>query len=304
MKRHSKAQFTRGICLCIFFCIFLYTATLSAVQPVEKAAGDSAPETPPKRIVSLVPSITEAIYLLGIEDRLVACTTYCVTPEAAKKKEKVGTLVDINVEKVVALKPDLILAMTFTDNKSIEKFRNLGLKVELFKSPRNYDYLCRSFIRFGKLVGESAKAEAIVSQSRKEVQAIRAEVDAAGHNKLNIFWQLGAKPLYAATERYFTNDFILFSGSTNIAGDVKTGIYSRETVVKQDPDVIVIVTMGILTDEEVNNWKLFDTMKAIKNNRIYVLDAGLYCRPTPKSFPGALRDLIKLLHPYSANTVQ
>ena len=112
----------------------------------------------PKRIISLAPSVTEELYLLGVEDSLVGNTTYCVTPPEAVAKEKVGDITRINLEKIVSLKPDLVLATSLTNSKAIQKLKNLGIEVMIFPAPKNYAYLCDQFLTLGKAVGKEAEA--------------------------------------------------------------------------------------------------------------------------------------------------
>jgi iron complex transport system substrate-binding protein len=252
-------------------------------------------QTKEMRIISLAPSLTEALYLLGSGDRLKGCTTYCLKPEAAQKKEKIGTLIDFNVEKIFALKPDLVLGMEFSDRRAIEKLKDLGIRIELFPSPKNFAHLCESFLRLGKILGAEEKAREIVDAARQEVAFIREQTAKA--EKIKIFWQLGAKPLFAATKGYFTNDYIEFAGGINIAADAPSGIYSREEVLKRNPDVIIIITMGIASEEEKKNWQNYSTINAVKNDRIYIIDSYTYCSPTPRSFVKALKELLTLLRP-------
>lgn len=249
----------------------------------------------PQRIISLAPSLTESLYLLEMDHKLVGCTTYCVKPPAAKQKQKIGTLVKFNLEMIVALKPDLVLAMEFSDAKTMEKLRNLGIRVEQFPSPKNFNVLCQSFIRLGGIVDRETMARAMVEKAKGEVAAIRKRTQSA--KQLKIFWQLGAKPLFSATKGYFTNDYIIYSNGINIAGDATSGIFSREEVLRQNPDVIIIVSMGIAVESEKQEWKRFAAINAVRNNRIYVVDSDRYCSPTPPGFVTALKELVASLHP-------
>jgi ABC-type Fe3+-hydroxamate transport system substrate-binding protein len=249
----------------------------------------------PRRIVSMAPALTESLYELGAGEHLIGCTTYCNKPEAAKYKEKIGTLIDFNMEKILTLQPDLVLAMEFSDRKTVEKLKDLGVRVEIFPSPKNFNHLCESFLRLGKLLGAKERAAQLVGRARAEAALIRAQV--AGLERVKIFWQLGAKPLFAATKGNFTNDYIEYAGGINIAADASSGIYSREEVLKKNPEVIVIVTMGIAGEQEAETWKTYTTIDAVKNNRIYIVDSYTYCSPTPGGFVKALRELVVLLHP-------
>ncbi len=258
----------------------------------------------PKRVISLAPSLTKAAFLLERGDALVGCTTYCVRPEAAKKKEKIGTLVKFNLEKIVALQPDLVLAMEFSDKRAVDKLKSMGFRVEMFPSPKNFLHLCESFRRMGKILGREKKAAEVIEKAKAEVKDIVkraakyvAAQTAVGKEKIKIFWQLGAKPLFAATSGYFTSDYIRMAGAVNIAGDVKNGIYSREVVLRKNPDVIIIITMGIVGEQEKKTWENYTSIEAVKQGRILIVDSYEYCSPTPAEFVPALKKLIKYLYP-------
>jgi len=247
------------------------------------------------RIVSLAPSLTESVFLLGAGEQLVGCTTYCKKPDEAQNREKIGTLIQFNLEKILLLKPDLVVAMEFADRKAIEKLKKLGVPVELFPSPRNFDQLCDSFLQLGRLLGREERAEEVVAGARSRVAAVRQQT--AGLKPVKIFWQLGAKPLFTATPGYFTNDYIEYGGGVNIAAHAKSGIYSREEVLKRNPDVIVIVTMGVVAEQEKRNWNHYRSIKAVQEGKVFVLDSYAYCSPTPAGFARALEELVALIHP-------
>ena len=249
----------------------------------------------PKRIISLAPSVTEELYLLGVEDSLVGNTTYCVTPPEAVAKEKVGDITRINLEKIVSLKPDLVLATSLTNSKAIQKLKNLGIEVMIFPAPKNYAYLCDQFLTLGKAVGKEAEAKAIIAVSKEKVMAIKAVT--AGLDKPKVFIEIGAKPLFTANRDYFINDFVDMAGGVNIAQDAKLGTYSREEVLRKNPDVIIIVMMGIAVEKEKEVWQKFKDLNAVRDNRIYVIDSRKVCSSTPVTFVETLNEIAGLLHP-------
>ncbi len=249
----------------------------------------------PQRIVSLGPSLTEEVYLLEVGDRLVGCTTYCRWPPDATKKEKVGTVVEVDVERILALEPDLVLATSLTDPRGVKKLRDLGVRVVVFPQPRSFKDLCRQFILLGCLLGKERKAKRIVA--RVEAQVARIQALVAGLKKPRVFVEIGARPLFTATGDSFINDFIEMAGGINIAAHAKSGLYSREKVLEENPDVILIVTMGIVGQKEEETWRRFRTLKAVKEGRIYVMDSYQLCSPTPVSFVESLRNLVVLFHP-------
>ena len=251
-------------------------------------------EVYPQRIISLVPSVTEELYLLNVEDRLIANTVYCNRPEEAKRKEKVGTVIEVNLEKIVQLKPDLILSSTLTDSRAKEKLKSLGIKVITFPQASSLSELSRQFLELAKLLGKKKEAQEIVAMVERKVSSVKERVN--GLPKPKVFVQIGANPLFTANKSSFINDFIELAGGINIARDVKTGIYSREEVLRHNPDVIIIAAMGI-DEEEKKNWQNYATLNAVKNDRIYIVDSYRFCSPTPATFVEVLQETAKALHP-------
>lgn len=256
-------------------------------------------ENYPQRIISFGPSITKGLYLLGVEDKLIANTTYCISPLEARKKEKIGTAQEVNIEKVFNLKPDLVLATTLTNPKAKEKLKNLGIKVITFSTPKDFKDICKQFLELGRLVGKEKEAENIVKSVEDKAALIREKVKDLYKPKVLV--QVGARPLFVATGQYFVNDYIEFAGGINIAKGAKEGIYSREQVLKANPDVIIITTMGIVAEEEKEVWQKYKTLSAVKNGRIYIIDTDKLTSPTPASFVGTLEEFALILHPENSH---
>jgi iron complex transport system substrate-binding protein len=250
---------------------------------------------PPDRIVSLGPTVTEKLYLLGVQDRLVGVTTFCERPPAARMKEKIGSVTQVNVEKITALKPDMILATSLTDRKAVERLKRLGFPVKVFPEPGSYREMNEQFMELAQLTGTQQKARAIVETSEKQVEAIRQQMKDLPKPK--VFVQIGARPLFTATKNSFLNDFIEFAGGINIARDTTSGFYSKEEVLKHNPDVIIVVAMEMPTENEKKSWQKFPSLSAVKKNRIFIVDSFRTCSPTPVTFVEALREIASLLHP-------
>jgi len=248
----------------------------------------------PQRIISLSPAIAEELYILGVEDKLVGCTVYCQKPPEARNKEKIGTGIEVNLEKVISLKPDLVLAISLTSPKVKEKLKNLGIKVIAFSTPKDFEGICKQFLELGKLVGKEKEAEDVVKNAEDRLVLIRKKVK--GLYKPKVLIQVGARPLFVATGRYFINDYIELGGGINIAKDAKEGIYSREQALKADPDIIIIVTMGIVGEEEKEMWEKYKTLNATKNGRIFIVDSYNFCNPTPVSFMETLEEIVGIIH--------
>ena len=246
-----------------------------------------------KRIVSLVPWVTKSLYVMGEQSRLVGCTSFCPV-EAADKIEVVANAMNINIEKVLLLKPDVVIASSLIKPETIDNLRKLGLKVVYQAYPESFEEICVYFIQIGELVGKGTKAKEVVNQQKSRLVQLKAGIPAG--KSLNVFIQIGAKPLFCAVPDTFMEDFIRFSGGKNIAAELKLGSVTREYVLKQNPDVIFIVTMGIVAQEEKDTWQSYRSLSASKSKKIFILDADKTCSPTPILFVDALEEMIKLMY--------
>jgi iron complex transport system substrate-binding protein len=257
----------------------------------------------PQRVVSLGQTITERIYLLGADSRLIANTVYCVEPEDAKHKEKIGTLLQANLEKIVALRPDLVIASNLARPKQLRKLKDLGIRVIQFSYPKNFSEVCGQFLDLGKLLGKEEKAEEIIDDTKRKVAAIRMKI--RGQPKKKVFIQLGIKPLHAVTGESFLNDYIEFAGGENIALNEGRGTYSREKVLRENPEVIIISTMGSSEGEagkkEKEVWMRYGSIAAVKNKNVYVVNPDKLCSPTPITFVEALTEIAEMIHPGLSN---
>ncbi len=256
------------------------------------------PLTPSERVVSLGPIITEMIYLLEADKQLIANTSYCVIPDDAKTKEKIGSMIQMNVEKIVNLRPDLVLASPLSKAKQLKMLENLGIRVKRFVNPRTFSEICEMTLTLGEILGKIENARIVIDKVKEDVDATLAITQALP--KKRVFMQIGIKPLHTANRETFVNEYIEYAGGVNIASNAKTGVYSREKVLQENPDVILIATMGsskAAGEHEKASWMRYQSIKAARNKEIYVLDPDMVCSPTAVPFAKALKEIASILHP-------
>ena len=223
----------------------------------------------------------------------MGCTNYC-TEALADDKEVVASAISVNIEKTVSLLPDLVLVSTITSPETIDMLKKFDIDVEVFSTPESFEAICEQFIRIGKLLGKTEKANQIISESKLKVNSLMAKP--LIEKKPDVFFQIGAEPLFTVLPKTFMNDYITFIGGTNIAKGMNKGTITRETVLTKNPDVIFIVTMGIIGDEEKSKWSSFEGMKAAQQDQIFIIDAEKACSPTPITFVETLETITKLLN--------
>ncbi len=274
---------------------FFITVTISILflQLESKAVKQSN-----NRIISLGPINTENIYLLGAGDRLVGNTSYCSRPEAARHVEKIGSVMQLSIEKIISLHPDLILATALTQPQQLAKLESLGLNVVQFKQPASFAEICSQFLRLGQLLGLEEDARKIVNRAKDDVGKIQREVALLKPQK--VFLQVGANPLFGSTTSSFTNDFITMAGGKNIIAEQDSGATNKEKVIVHNPDVIIIAIMGSETGiaaEQKKKWQHATVLKAIQNNRVHVINPDLVCSPSPITFAHTLQIIAGFIHP-------
>ena len=243
-----------------------------------------------KRIVSLAPSLTQSLYFLGAQNQLVGCTSYC---EEAKKDGKpiVATAVKLNIEKLLSVKPDLVIALGLSSAEDLETIRKFGIKIEMFSSPKSFEDICGQFSDLGKIVGRESAAQKIVSDSKRKVKAV--ETRRKSKPRCRIFFQIGADPIFSVLHNTFMNDYITLLNGENIASRLERGTVGREFVIAGNPDYIFVAAMGILGDEEKKAWLKYRTLKAAKKKQVFIVDPEMACQPTPITFVQTLEVMDK-----------
>jgi len=234
-----------------------------------------------KRIISLSPSLTINLYSLESKENLIGCTSYC---EIAKpdKKEIVGTILEINIEKIIMLNPDLILATTLNNSKNIETLKNLGFKVEIFSSPHSFDEICQQYIYLSEMLDKKDLAIKKIEELRKQINNIKLLY--INRQKKKFFFQIGVNPIFAVVPNTFMDEYITVCGGINIANNLKGGTLTRETVINSNPDIIIITSMGLIGENEKKKWEQCKTINAVKKNKIFFIDPNIACVPTPETF--------------------
>lgn len=246
------------------------------------------------RLVSLTPSITKDLQDLQLTNNIVGATSYCEITE--KNKELIiGNAMDANLEKILLLKPDYVFSSGLTDDKIIANLKNNGVKVVKLDKIVSFEAICSHFKNLGILLSKEKIADSIISESKNRINTLLKTIPSPQH-KPTVFFQIGAKPIFTVIPGTFMNDYITMANAENIAADLTRGTMTRESVIQRDPDVIFIITMGMVAEEEKKIWELYPQMKAVKNNKIFFIDADKACSPTVVTFTETLEDIINKIY--------
>ena len=249
----------------------------------------------PVRIISLAPNVTETLYLLGAQDRLIGDTTWCNWPEAAKSKPKIGDLLNPNYEVILAAKPDLVIASTAGNQEgAVLKLVSLGLPVYV-SAPRSVEKIFQSVENLGRITDCAEQGARLVAQMKERLQYIQRRL--AGLPPVRAFFITWFDPLLAPGKDTFENEAIRLAGVNSITADIDQFYprYSLEQVIMKDPDVILTVEQKgdpIPNLKKMAGWK---NLRAVKEGRVYFLTEFLQ-HPSPLFLDG-VEELARKLHP-------
>ncbi len=250
----------------------------------------------PRRIVSLAPSNTEILFALGLGDRVVGVTKFCDYPEAAKLKEKVGGFQDVDVEKVVRLRPDLVLATGGVQQPVLRQLEKLGLTVYAVDAKSLEDVL-DDISAIGRVTGAEGAAEALRRQLQERLRRARDRA-ARATSRPKVFFEIWPDPLITAGPGSFAHDLVEAAGGENIAADTAQPYpqFSLETLLARNPDVIVTPFAQSAADLKQGRRRNWEQIRAVREGRVILVDENEVSRPGPRLFD-ALERLVDQMHP-------
>ncbi len=255
----------------------------------------------PQRIISIAPSNTEILFALGLEDKIVGITNYCNFPEETKNIEKIGETFPLNLEKIVSLKPDLILAYAGQLNE-IPRLRELGLNTIVIE-PLNLKETLKSIQMVATVGGVPEKGNILVKNLSQRIDQIKTEVSNLEITKKpKVFIGGIYETIWTPGEGTLFNELISLAGGINIAAGFSgwTKI-SPEFILKEDPDIIIIPIGAMNPGDELKikeniyqrpGWS---NLSAIKNQKIFIVNEDLFFRPGPRIVDG-LERLYKIFY--------
>jgi iron complex transport system substrate-binding protein len=255
----------------------------------------------PQRIVSLAPSNTEILFALGLGDKVVGVTEYCNYPQEAMTKPKVGGFSNVDIEKVVSLEPDLVLATHIHGKTVIPALEKLGLTVVAI-TPGSLNEVLDSITLVGKITGQSREASKLINDLGTRIEAVMDKTRILSPDqKPRVFYITWHDPLMTAGTETLADDVISSAGGQNIAYDISGDkAINLETVIYRDPQVIV-ASVGMGSGEDLP-WQYVQTeprlenTQALLNDRVYKIDGDVIHRPGPR-IVDALEQMAQFIHP-------
>ncbi|MES2036283.1 MAG: cobalamin-binding protein [Pseudomonadota bacterium] len=242
---------------------------------------------PAQRIISLSPHVTEMIYVAGAGDRIIGTVKYSDYPAAAKNIPRVGDNRQLDIERILAMKPDLLIVwMHGAYERQLEMLHNSGIPY-FFSEPHKLDNVAETLLKFGNLFGTEKQAQAAATEFRQQVQQLNNQYQ--NKSKVKVFYQVWGKPLYTLNDSHIVSDAIRTCGGENIFGKLATTapVVGTEAVVQENPEVIITGDSKTQAVSGVEQWKTFPTLLATKNNNLISIEGDLVNRSGPRIIEGA-----------------
>ena len=233
-----------------------------------------------------MPHATELLFEVGAGDHVVGAVQYSDYPEAAKKIPRVGGYSALNIEAIVALKPDLLIAWPEGNrNRELDRLKALGLPI-LVSDPREFKDIANALFIYGKITDNNEQAAKAIETFNKKLTYLRNTY--SEQEKVSVFYQVWNAPLMTQNGNTFISRAIEVCGGINIFSDLPmtNPQVSIESILIQDPQVIVASGMGQARPEWLDDWRQYKTLQAVEANQLYHIAPELFQRPTVRFLLG------------------
>ncbi|MBG9566770.1 cobalamin-binding protein [Brevibacillus agri] len=253
------------------------------------------------RIVSICPSNTEILYYLGLHEHVVGLDDHSDWPPEWQHLPRVGPDLSIDMDRVVALQPDLVVASLSVPGmeKNVEALRERGIP-HIVLNPSRIGEIAADIRLVGEATGFHKQAEQLAASFDERIESIRQQT-AAFSRRPKLYWEWWPNPIYTPGRENWLTDVSEIAGAVNVFADfpVANVKATREMVQERDPDHICVVWCGIelrrIKPETITSRPEWSDMTAIRQGQVHLLEEGLYCRPSPRILDG-LEQLVKLIH--------
>lgn len=272
--------------------LFLLLAVLALPAAAELRLTDDAGRSvvlaaPAQRIVSLAPHVTELLFAAGAGSKVVGATQYSDYPDAAKKIPRVGGYTSVDMEAVVALKPDLVIVWKSGNrNQQYDRLEKLGIPV-FVNEPRSLDDVARALETFGRIAATPREADEAARAFRARRDALAKQY--ATRPPVAVFYQIWNKPLMTINGQHLISDVMALCGGRNVfAGlPILAPTVTEEAVLAAAPEVIVASGMGESRPEWLDAWRRWTALPAVKGDNLYFIPPEILQRHTPRILDGA-----------------
>lgn len=250
-------------------------------------------EAEPLRVVSVGPNITELLYSLGVQEKLVGRTDYCDYPKEVLSVDTIGTLYTPDVEKIISLEPDLVIASTHFLDETKEKLEAVGISVLVLHEENELEGVYRLIDTLGAVFNQKGRALEIVEDMQKRIAAVEEKV--AEVEPVSVYYVVGYGDGgdYTAGGDTFIHEILTAAGGRNVAEEVSGWSYSLEKLLEADPDVILVSEADY---EGFVETEPYAGLRAVKEGRVYTIDENLLNRQCDRN-ADAVEQIAQMLYP-------
>jgi len=276
----------RGVpCLVLTLLLFAHAATAAITVTDDRGKSITLPQ-PATRIVSLAPHLTELAFAAGAGGKLVGVSAYSDYPAGARQLPVIGDYSKIDLERVVQLKPDLVLAwISGNPRGDVERLDQLGFKV-LALEPRKLDDIARHLLLIGELAGTGYEATRAASQYRSQIRVLESKYRT--RQPVTVFYEIWRQPLMTIGQTHLVSRAIELCGGRNVFADLGgiTPTVSLESLLARNPQAILV--SGALSEREARlaPWREMKELEAVRRGNVFYLNADTLHRGTPRLAQG------------------
>jgi len=265
------------------------SSAATSIATIDDAGMELTLSAPAQRIISLSPHITEILFMLGAGSRVVGTMAQSNYPDEARQIQRIGDHNGLDIETIVALKPDLIISWPSGNlPRQLQTLGRLGLP--LFASdPQRLDDIPRTLQNLGRLTGSDDRAMELVREYQQRLQVLRDRY--SNKPTVSVFLQIWPQPLMTVNDQQLLGDVIHLCGGRNVFGDLATLAprVNTEAVLQANPDVIISTAEGGDDPLSLRDWHRWPALKATRDGHLYGIDPAIISRPTPRILDGAVQ---------------
>lgn len=270
----------------IFLILFAVSNAYASISVRDDVGNVVELSAPARRVVTVSPHATELVFAAGAGAQIVGAIKFSDYPDAAKNITRIGDNNAFDLEKIIVLKPDLIVAWS-TGNSAIQLAQLKRLNIPIFYSaPSSLMGIADSIARLGHLLGTAKIAQEQSQELQNKITSLRKQY--AHRATIRVFYQVWDQPLYTLGGQHIINDVLGICGGVNVFAELKTlaPVVSVEAVMQKDPEVIFMSRTSD-ADHGLGMWKKITQLSAAKRENLYILENDLLARPGPRMVLGA-----------------
>ena len=271
--------------------------TVYPLEVIDSNGNSVTLEQEPEKIISVAPNITELIYKLGAEDKLVGRSDYCDYPTEALDIQSIGTIMEPNIEAIVALQPDIVIASSLFDEEVGNKLAEVGINVVVLSEQDDVNGVYNMIETVGRILNKSAEAASCIEEMKNTIDEVTSKVE--GLETPTVYYVIGYGEYgdYTAGGDTYINGIITLAGGDNVAKDVSGWSITLEEIIAADPDIILI---SEYCKTDFMSMEQYADLTAVKEDKVYSVDVNTIERQGYRNAEG-IAELAKIFHPEAFN---